>query len=506
MRWPRADGSANPARRSSSGGDVVALPDDDDALGWLSYLAIRHDRDLPHLQELNALYEGTAPLQYIHPEILREVGDRIQVVSLGWPMLAVDPLEERLDPIGFRYPEDGDPDPDAAPEELASQAADANLMRVWQDNDLDEEAQLGRLDALVMKRSYLTVGTNEDDADTPLVTVESPLEMYADIDPRTRKVRAAVRRWSEDQDSLARLPEEFATLYLPNATIWYDRGPQGWREQGRDTHDVGEVLVTPLTNRARLADRYGRSELTPALLSLAHAANKIASDMMVAAEFHALPLRALFGISEDDLVDDKGQKQTALQVIMGRLLTLEGVDGSEVKPHEFAASSLSNFHDSLTQLAKHATALVGLPPTAFGVVTDTPASAEAWRAAEARLIKRAERKTVPFGSAYERMNRHVRRLQDGDWDPAARRLETIWRDPATPTRAQAADAVTKLFGGEPVITKRQAREDLGYTPGQIRRMQAEDNEAADRDPVRQLTTELALGRSEPVLRETAGVG
>ena len=483
----------------------MALPDTE--LGWLNHLAIRHDADLPVLRELNSFYEGTAPLHYIHPEILRETDDRIQVVSLGWPMLAVDPLEERLDPIGFRYPENDDPDPDVAPEELASQAADANLMRVWQDNDLDEESQLGRLDALVMRRSYLTVGANEDDPDTPLVTVESPLEMYADIDPRKRHPRAALRRWAEDQESLVRLPQEYATLYLPNATIWYDRGPQGWREQGRDVHNVGEVLVTPLTNRARLADRYGRSELTPALLSLAHAANKIASDMMVAAEFHALPLRALFNIGPNDLVDEKGNKQSALQVIMGRLLTLEGAaDGSEVKPHEFTASSLSNFHDTLTQLAKHTTALVGLPPTAFGVVTDTPASAEAWRAAEARLIKRAERKTVPFGGAYERMNRHVRRLQDGDWDPAARRLETIWRDPATPTRAQAADAVTKLFGGNPVITKRQAREDLGYTPGQIRRMRAEDDAEADRDPVRQLTDELARGRTGPVLPESAGVG
>ncbi|MFE7869752.1 phage portal protein [Micromonospora humida] len=490
------------------------LPDDD--LGWLTHLAIRHDRDIPVLRELNDLYEGTAPLHYIHPEILREVGDRIQAVSLGWPMLAVDPLEERLEPLGFRYPEADEPDPDTPPEELASRAADANLMRVWQDNDLDEEAQLGRLDALVMRRSYLAVGTNEDDADTPLVTVESPLEMYADIDPRTRQPRAALRRWAEDQDSLVRLPEEYATLYRPNATIWYDRGPQGWREIGRDEHNIGEVMVTPLTNRARLADRYGRSELTAPLLSLAHAANKIASDMMVAAEFHALPLRALFGIGEDDLVDDKGNKLTALQVIMGRLLTLEGVEAGEVKPYEFAASSLSNFHDSLTQLAKHATALVGLPPTAFGVVTDTPASAEAWRAAEARLIKRAERKQTPFSGSYERMNRHVRRLQDGDWDPAARRLETIWRDPATPTRAQAADAVAKLFGSkEPIITKRQAREDLGYTPGQIRRMEAEDEVAAQRDPVREIVRLGIAGQPAPAevpptngppVVEPAGVG
>ncbi|MEU0081377.1 phage portal protein [Micromonospora tulbaghiae] len=479
----------------------MALPTDD--LGWVTHLANRHERELPQLKELNALYEGSAPLHYIHPEILREVGDRLQAVSLGWPMLAVDPLEERLDVLGFRYPEDDDePDPDTPAEELASATADKNLQRVWQDNDLDEEAQLGRLDALVMRRSYIAVGTNEDDDDTPLVTVESPLEMYADIDPRTRAPRAALRRWVEDPDSLIKLPQEYATLYMPNHTVWYDRGPQGWRETGRDVHNVGEVLVTPLTNRGRLADRYGKSELTAPLLSLSHAANKLASDMMVAAEFHAIPLRALFGIGEDDLVDDKGDKQSALQVIMGKLLTLEGggedADGGGIKAHEFAASSLANFHQSLTQLAKHATALVGLPPTAFGVVTDTPASAEAWRAAEARLIKRAERRQKSMSGPYKRVNRHVRRLQDGDWDPQTKRLQTIWQDPATPTRAQAADAVRKLFGGdEPIITKRQAQEDLGYTQGQIRRMQAEEKAAADRDPVREILNLGMGGRPAP---------
>src|SRR5690606_41881823 len=42
----------------------------------------------PALKELNDLYEGTAPLHYLHPEIQREVDARIRAVSLGWPMLA----------------------------------------------------------------------------------------------------------------------------------------------------------------------------------------------------------------------------------------------------------------------------------------------------------------------------------------------------------------------------------------------------------------------------------
>lgn len=463
----------------------MALPDDSDALGWVQHLARLHDADLPGLREANSLYDGTAPLHYLHPEILREVEDRIQAVALGWPMLAVDPLEERLDVIGFAYPEDGDVDPEVTPDELASALGDRNLAEVWEDGGLDTESQMGHVDSLVMKRAYAVVGTPDDgNTDSPLTTIESPLEMFALIDPRTRQPRAALRRWAEDYDFARQAQELYATLYLPDATVWFDRGPQGWRETGRDEHRLGELPVAALTNRGRLADRYGRSELTPPLLSLSHAANKIATDMMVAAEFHAIPLRALFGVGPEDLEDVSGNNMSALQIIMSRMLTVPGnedQDGGGVRPHEFQASSLANFHETLGQLARHVSGLLGLDPSVLGMSTgDNPASAEALRSRETRLIKRAERKQRAFGAGWKRWAQLVRRFQEGDWDPAAKRVKVLWRDAATPTRSQAADAAVKLVTGR-IIPKQQAREDLGYTPAQQRRMEAQDaaNMAAD---------------------------
>ncbi|MEV6344140.1 phage portal protein [Actinoplanes sp. NPDC051851] len=453
----------------------------DEPLGWMNWLARRHDAELPELRELDALYEGTAPLVYMHPEIVKELGDRLPPVSLGWPQLAIEPLEERLDFLGFRD---------------RTGSLDDNLRKVYQYNDLDEESQLGHLDALAMRRSYLAVGANDDDRDIPLVTVESPLELFTYIDPRGRKPRAALRRWSEDQDSLVRLPEQFATLYLPDETIWYDQGPNGWRETGRDRHKLGEVPIAPLVNRSRTANRYGRSELTVPMLTLSHAANKLATDMMIGAEFHAIPLRALLGVDSADFVDEQGNRKSALQVIMGKLLAIPVEDANSVKPFEFTASALTNFHDSMTQLAKHATALAGLPPTAFGVVTDTPASAEAWRAAEARLVKRAERRQQAFSGGHERAARLVHRIQEGDWDPRARELESQWRDPATPTRAQAADAAVKLYS-EGITTRRQTRIDLGYTPGQIAQMEIDDE---DEDELRAATKQVA----QPVVDPAGG--
>jgi hypothetical protein len=480
----------------------VALPDDSDVLAWVEYLSRVHDADIPKLRERNDLYEGTAPLFYLHPDVLREVEDRIQTVALGWPSLAVDPLEERLDVLGFRFPASGDDDPDVTPEELVSASGDANLQAVWQDNGLDEESQMGHVDAFVMRRAYATVGTNDDGAtDSPLVTVESPLEMFALIDPRTRQVRAALRRWTEEYNLLAAsTPMQYATLYLPNLTAWFDRGPNGWRETGRDEHNVGQPLVAALTNRARLADRYGRSELTPALLSLSHAANKVATDMMVAAEFHAIPLRAIFGAGPDDFQDQAGRPLSPTQVLMSRILAVPNGPAGEdpVRAHEFSSSSLTNFHETIAQLGRLASGLVGVDPSVMGFTAgDNPASADALRAREVRLIKRAERRQRAFGGGWEQAMRLVMRIQEGDFDPAARRLETIWRDAATPTRAQAADAAAKLVAAS-LIPKQQAREDLGYTPGQQRRMDAWDKANADLDPLGQLTRDAGRGLPEQV--------
>lgn len=463
---------------------MPSLPETD--LDWVHRLSLAHDAETPQLEMLDRYYEGQQPLSYMHPEILREVGDRIQPVIIAWPQLVVDTVEERLDVEGFRLPDE--------------QEGDKDLWRVWQDNDLDEQSEQGHVDALVMRRSYICVGSNEKDADTPRVTVESPLELFAEPDPRTRQIRAALRRVAE-VDSFTSMSNRYATLYLPQRTVWYEWSGS-WQEVDRDEHGLGEVPVVPLVNRPRLRAgrrtangslqaQYGRSELQP-ILPLSDAANKLATDMMLGAEFTAIPLRGFFGLGPGDLEDEKGNKLTALQAILGRLLTLKNTDGKEF---QFSAASLSNFHESINTLARMTAAVAGLPPHYLGFTTDNPASADAIRSAESRLVKRAERKQRNFGGSWERAMRLVRRFQEGDWDPRLKRLEVDWRDASTPTVAQKADATLKLFSAtpRPIITLRQAREDMGYTDVQITRMEAEDRQAALTDPLTDIARGLAEG-------------
>jgi hypothetical protein len=453
-------------------------------LTLITQLEHRHNSEIPELEALDRYYEGTQPLTYMHPEILREVEDRIRPVIVFWPQLVVESREDRLDIEGFRLPGETE--------------ADKELWRIWKANDMDEGSSMAHIDALVMRRSYVCVGTNEDDPETPLVTVESPLEVYADVDPRTRKVRAALRRVNE-VDPMGSVGARLATLYLPNETIWC-HWDGSWIEEDRDQHGVGEVLVEPIVNRQRLrsgtrtprnamVERMGRSELD-AVIPLSDAVCKLATDMMVAGEFVVAPLRALFGVGPDAFKDEQGNPVSALQAMLGRVLT---IPDENVKAYEFAAAQLSNFAAGVREIAQMMSAVGRLPADYLGYSSDNPASAEAGRVAETRLIKRCERIQRTFAGPHTRVQRKVMRVKTGKWDPDLARLEVMWRDPSTPTVAAKADATVKLFQVG-IVPKRQSREDMGYTDVQIERMEAEDEKTAAADPVGQLVTQMGADR------------
>ncbi|PYC83444.1 hypothetical protein C7C46_08915 [Streptomyces tateyamensis] len=433
-----------------------------DAAGWLQRLAQAHDRQMTQLQLWDAYYEGRQPLSYMAPELLMEMDDRLRQVVVCWPQLVVDALDERLDIEGFRLG--------------GAERADRDLWEnIWQPNDLDEDSQLAHVDALAMSRAFVIVGAGDSRIDPPVVTAESALQVFAERDPRTRKVLAALKRWEEVQPDGS--SEFHATVYLPDATVSYRRTSAAavWEQSDQDEHRLGVVPVVPLVNRSRLADRSGRSELT-SVVSLSDAACKIATDMMVGAEFHAMPRRWATGMADDDFKDPQGRVVSALSRIAGRVWASRN---EKVTFGQFPEANLTNFHDTLNALARMVSAMSGLPPTMLGLASDSPPSADAIRAAEARLIKRAERRQRALGGDWEQAMRLALLIRDGEVPPEAHRMETLWRDAATPTYAQKADAVTKLVVAG-IIPREQGWEDLGYSAAQIARMQAMEEAALTR--------------------------
>lgn len=417
------------------------------------------------LELLNAYYEGAQRLVHLGLAVPPEL--RVFQVVVNWPRVAVDAVEERLDIEGFRFP--------------GADGADDDLWAVWQANAMDEQSQLGHVDALALRRAYVAVGTNEADRSTPLITVESPREMVAEIDPRTRKVRAALKVYDVQDGRPSK-----ATLYQPDATVWLEHREGAWGEVDRDTHALGAVPVVPLVNRPRLGDLSGSSEMAD-VIGLTDAACRALTNLQVAQETHAVPQRGVLGASKGDFVDQDGNPLPVWQAYFGALWALEN---SEAKTFQFTASDLRNFHETVNHYAALVASVTGLPMRYLGQNTANPPSADAIRADEARLVKRCERKQRAFGGAWEDVMRLALRLRGDALPPTASRLETVWRDPATPTVAQQADAAVKLYAAG-ITTRRQVREDVGYSAAQIERMERDDTSAADRLLAGDLASALA---------------
>lgn len=439
---------------------------------WVTLLHERLRRQASVAARWSAYYEGRQPLSYMAPELVKELGDRIRPVVLNWPRLVVDSLEERLDVEGFRYGTDA--------------AADARLWEWWQANDMDEQSQQGHVEALAAGQSFVIVGASDDDAGAPVITVESAEQVTADIDPRTREVRAALKCWSDPVEE-----RDYATLYLPDQTVWLSRPRTAtdptsitatvaggrWEVTRVDEHRLGEVPVVPLVNRPRLLSPLGVSELVD-VVPLSDAACKVATDMMVSAEYHAMPRRWVVGMGPDDFTDAEGRPVSEWSKVAGRIWAT-ALQPSEVAMGQFAEADLSNFHNTINALAALVASVAGLPSDFLGLTTQNPPSAEARLAGMERLVKRAERRQRAFGGTWETVMRRCLLVMDGEAPPESRGLATVWRDASTPTVAAKADAAVKLFGAG-ITTRRQAREDVGYSASQIARMEVEDDNAVSR--------------------------
>jgi len=399
---------------------------------------------------LNEYYEGAHKLEQLGLAIPDEL--KRFTVCVNWPRIAVDAIENRLDVTGFRMP--------------GAESADAALWDVWQYNNMDERQSFAHTDALSLARSYVCVGTNTEDREFPLITVESPMEMIAVRDPRTHRISSALRLYG-----LSDGVEKRATLYLPNQTRWLILDNGKWVDEfDPDEHKLGTVPIASLVNRSR-ATRVdgsiveGVSEMAD-VIPIADSASRAITNAQLAQETIAAPQKYVLGVSKGDFVDASGNPLPAWEAYFGSVWANAN---AEAKVGQLPSADLQNFERMVNLYARVASGVTGLQPEYFGLATNNPPSADGHRAGETRLIKNAERKQTGFGHSWESVQRLVMRFRDGEWNSDARRMETLWRDAGTPTQAQVTDAIVKEY--QVGLTDWEtAQENLGRSPETIARM------------------------------------
>lgn len=401
-------------------------------------------------------YEGTQRLEHIGLAVPPDLR-RFETV-VNWPRLTTDSLNERLDLKSFILP--------------GQDLADPGLREGWDANDLDSEAPKLHLDSFVYGRGFVCIGANGEDPSHPLITVESPREIVLRIDPRTRRVYEGVRIYGQRDGDLT--PQN-VTLYRPDETLWLEKDDNGrWVEVDRDRHNLGRVPIVPFFNRLRPGRWLGVSEMAD-VIPLTDAAARTLTNLQIAGETHSVPQKYVLGMSKGDFVDAAGSPIPAWESYFSAIWANQKADA---KVGQFTASSLSNFHDTVNHYARLVSALSGLPPHFLGFSSENPASADAIRSSESRLVKRAELKQRQFGDSWGRVMGFYMRLRDGDW-PDASRIKAEWHDASTPTVGARGDFVMKMHS-EGILSREGAWDELGWSEARKERERAYfESEALD---------------------------
>lgn len=380
----------------------------------------------------------------------------------GWDGTVVDVLEERLDWLGW----------------TTDERDDFGLGDIYAANALDVDGGMAHLDSLIFGLSFVTVGSGFEGEPDPLITPHSPKTLTALWDRRTRRLVEAVAAVTEDGNVVE------ATRYTLDSTSVFARRDGRWHAVDRDQHNLDRLPVVAVPNRVRGSRDLGRSEITKPIRYYSDAAARTLLGLEVNREFYNAPQRIGLNIDDSMFQDEAGNPVSAWTSIMGRVWNVppneEGMAQPDVK--QFSPASPAPYLDQVQGYAKRVAAEAGIPTTYFGIDTANPSSADAIRAQEARLVKRAERRQASFGRSWLEVGRVALLVRDGvvpdSYDTS---VTTKWRDAATPTRAASADEATKLIASGVLPPDSSVTYDrVGLSPGEQRQVMADKRRSAGR--------------------------
>lgn len=335
------------------------------------------------------------------------------------------------------------------------ETADPQLRAIWDANNLSAHVSMFNADRMIFGRAFMSVGTNEDDDDLPLIRVESPRQMAAIIDTRRERITAAARFYRSEG---AGTSADRATLYLPNVTIQVERGQDGkWIEVDRDEHDLGAVPIVMHLNRRMSGEWVGESQMSD-MIPLVDSAARSLTNLQFAQEAHGVPSIWATGVAKGDFVDEQGKPIPQFEAYFDAIKILTS---DKAKWGQFTQADLKNFETALTTYRTEASTLTGFPGRYFGLTTTNPPAEGAIRADEANLIRSVEAQNEQVGMSLGWVGALAMRFATGEW-VTGNRVRVEWYDPATPTVAQRMDAVTKAVASG-ILSREGAWDELGWS-------------------------------------------
>jgi hypothetical protein len=403
-------------------------------------------------------------------------------VAMGWPAKAVDLLSRRVRLDSYVLP-DGD-------------VADWGIPQIMTDNRMETEAPQATVTTLTNSPAFImtTVGNTSLGEPELLLSFYDATQATGIWEPARRGLRAwlGVRERND-------FGEPTSLLYLTPTLGWgITKQANGrWDCEPAPTHGLGRVPVEPLVYRANLRRPFGSSRINRAVMAITNSAMRTVVRSEVGAEFYSSPQRYLLGAEESMFVGPDGVQKHAWDLVTGRILAVPGADEDGAPPPslgQFPQVSMQPHTDHLRMWATLFAGETSIPVSSLGVVQDNPASAEAIYAAKEDLVIEAEGVCEGFTPAYIRAMQTGVQMRDrlAVLPDELRGLGLRWRDPSTPSRAAATDAVMKqVQAGVLPADSDVALEQLGYDDTTIRRIQADRRRASGSAALRAITDAIA---------------
>lgn len=344
---------------------------------------------------------------------------------LGWPAKSVDDLEQRIDLDGFVL-RDGS-------------WADYGLDVIWDENRLALEASQAHASALKYSVSFVAILAGGTSGPGVIVRPLSALSTIATWDSVRRQVKDALSVTGSDE--LGDIAEFI--LFTPEAVVTCAKVKGVWRVTERTAHVLGRTPVAALPFKPDMESPFGTSRISRAVMSITDRAVRSLLRMEVSAEFYSSPQRYVLGADEGAFTGPNGEARTGWETTLSKLLALQpNDDGENPTVGQFPQMTMQPHMDMVRSDAALFAGETGIPVNSLGIIHDQPASEAAMQTAYLPLVKTAERASVPFGIGWVDVMQMAVQVREGSStvDEGLRGMRAKFRDPATSTRTEMANA------------------------------------------------------------------
>lgn len=425
-------------------------------------------------------------------------------VKVPWGRIVVESTNERVNLDGFTDPDE------------------LGVTEIYNQNYLDLKSKQAHREAFIYGMSYILVGAGREDLNEPksIMTVESPNTTVALISPRTGEIDSLLKvtmdgkQFSQGElftktETILFSYSAIGEVFLSNPATENTNFIGSYEEIDRDEHDFGVVTAAQLMNMPEPSDWGGSSLITPSVRGFCDSGVRTYIGAEIARETGSAPQRYLLNVDLSQFKDKDGRPTKAWDTYMGKIL-MAGPNQDKTNPivGQFPATSPEPFLKLIRSYREEISAETGIPVSQLGETSTNPAAADAIRAGETKLIKRAEDAADAFEIAWLKavkfalMIKNNGRLPDG-----TDKIRAIWRDAGSPTRAADTDAAVKLVqSGILQANSEVLYSRLGFTEAE-KRQAREEFQAAKKDALIESITAMAdKARTDATVNQLNGVG